>query len=433
MTDWLLTLFYFLIFLFIIRRNKFFLPAQIPFSLIAITFTLKVAAGIFLGYVYAQHYKGEGDTFKYFADGNTLFDFLFSQPLDFFRILFGISPDNEYFREHYYRNFYFWYNNHFDFFFNDSRIIIRINSLIRFFSFGVYNVHVVFFSFLSFTGLTALYHFFSSSIKGNHKIFYAGIFLLPSVAFWGSGVMKEPVVILALGLLLYFILKFRNRKIIYSLLMITVFVFLLVLSKFYYAVALLPGLIAMLWSTNNKNIFFKFITTHIICLLLLFCVRFMIPDYDVALIISFKQNNFVNMALDSNTGSLMSTEKLQPYWSDIIAKSPEAFFTALVTPLEFFSGKIFTAIASIETLFILLLILLSVIFFRKPEHSNYPLLLFMLSFILITYTLLGITTPVAGALVRYKVITLPFLVFLILHCTDFLKIKNLFATKKLKY
>lgn len=432
MTDWLLTLFYFLIFLFIVRRNKYFLPAQIPFSFAAIAFAVKTAAGILLGYVYANHYKGDGDTFIFFKDGNTLHGILFSQPLDFFRILFGISPDNEYFREHYFRNFYFWYNNHFDFFFNDSRIIIRINSLIRFFSFGVYNVHVVFFSFLSFLGLTALYRFFSSAIRNNHKIFYAGVFLLPSVAFWGSGVMKEPVVILALGLLLYFSLKFKNRKTFYSLLLIIVFVFLLVLSKFYYAVALLPGLIAMLWCTNNKNIFLKFITTHIIWFLLLFCVRFMIPDYDVALIISFKQNNFVNMAEASNTGSLMSAEKLQPYWSDIIAKSPEAFYTSLVTPFEFSAIKILISLASIETLFILFLILLSAIFFRKPERSDYPLLLFAFSFVVITFTLLGLTTPVAGALVRYKVITLPFLMILILQFTDLSKTTRWFTSYKPK-
>ena len=77
MMNWLLTLLYFFVFLFIIRRNKFFLPAEIPFSLIACAFTVKVAAGILLGYVYAHHYKGEGDTFKYFADGNTLHGFFF--------------------------------------------------------------------------------------------------------------------------------------------------------------------------------------------------------------------------------------------------------------------------------------------------------------------------------------------------------------------
>jgi hypothetical protein len=427
MTDWLLPLFYFLFFLFIIRRNKFFLPVEISFPLAASAFTLKAAAGILLGYIYGSYYKGQGDTFAFYSDGNILNSFFFSHPADYLKILSGIGAHSNYFFENYYRHLATWYNMPFDFFFNDSRILVRINSVIRFFSFGVYNVHVVFFTFISFTGLTALYRFFTTVIRSHQKIFYAGIFLLPSVAFWGSGVTKEPVVFFSLGMLLWSVQKFISKKNLTGLLNILGFIFLLILSKFYYLIALLPGIISWLWSRNGKNIWRKVAACHTVWLLLLFSVQFVFPDYDVALVISYKQHNFINMAEAGGAGSLMTAEKLQSTWSDVILKAPMAFLTALGSPLDFSFEKPFVALASLETLFILVLILGSVIFFHRQKREDIPRLLFALSFIIITFTLLGLTTAVAGALVRYKVITLPFLMFFIIQLTDISRIKKLFS------
>jgi hypothetical protein len=427
MTDWLLTLLYFLIFLFIIHRNKFFRPNEISFQFASAVFAAKVIAGILFGLIYFHYYKGEGDTFCYFIDGNRLNSFFFCHPSDYLKMLTGIGIDNIYFRETYFKRLVSWYNMPFDFFFNDSRILIRINSAIRFFSFGVYNVHVVFFSFISFTGLTALYRFFSAVIRENQKIFYAGIFLLPSVAFWGSGVIKEPVVIFSLGMLLWSILKLVGKRNFLNMFLVLSFAFLLILSKFYYLVALLPGIAAFLWSGNGKNILLKFAATHAAWFLLLYSVQFFIHDYDVALVISYKQNNFITMTESGKIGSAMAVEKLQPAWSDLLLKSPGAFLKVMFTPFNFTSGKIVMTLASIETLSILLLILLSLFFFRKPQAGQVTLVFFALSFIIITFTLIGLTTPVEGALVRYKVITLPFMIFLILELTDISKIKKLFS------
>jgi len=430
MMSWLLTIFYFTVFLFIIKRVKFFRPNNISFPLIEFSFFLKLVAGIFLGYLYAHQYRDSGDTFQYFNDGNKLYSILLTHPVDYFRMLTGLAPNNEYFREHYFRAMLYWDNNDFDFFFSDSRIIIRINSMIRLFSFGVYNVHVVFFCFFSFTGLTALYRFFSSVFKNNHRILYAGIFLLPSVAFWSSGVLKEAIVICAIGLVLHFSLNYFNNKSLLNGLMLFLVLFLLILVKFYYLIALLPGISGYLWSRNNKDIYLKYFATYFLWLLLLYSTCFIVPDYNVPVVISYKQNNFVNMAVASDSRSIISTDKLQPVWRDIIKKSPNALLTVLLNPLSFSPHKILTLFASIETVLILLLVMFSLITSRKPEEQDYSLLIFALSFIVITFTLLGLTTPVAGALVRYKTITLPWLIFILVYSIDFGKMKNYFSRIK---
>ena len=430
--NWLLTVFYFLVFLFIIRKLNFFIPKNIPFSLIAFAFLYKTAAGILLGYVYAVHYHGEGDTIKYFQDGNVLYSILISNPVDYLKILFGIGAEKNFYRENYFSHMFTWYNRDFDLFFNDCRTMIRVNSVIRIFSFGIYNVHVVFFSFFSFAGFTALFRFFSSAIKGNHKLFYSGMLLLPSVAFWSSGALKEAIVIFTLGSALYFTMKFIQNKSVRNIFLLLLCFSLLTLAKFYYIIALLPGIAAWLWSINEKKIFLKFLLTHFIWFSLLFSVKFILPDYGVPQILSAKQNNFINLAIASHSGSIIHSEKLQPAWSDVLLKSPNAFLTSLTTPITFSSGNIYELLSSIETIFILLILIAALLFFRKPEKANYPYLFFALSFVLITFTLVGLTTPVAGALVRYKSITLPFLLFLTIYFTDFKKIVKIFSSHGLR-
>ena len=53
-------------------------------------------------------------------------------------------------------------------------------------------------------------------------------------------------------------------------------------------------------------------------------------------------------------------------------------------------------------------------FFIKPHNLAIPDVWYCLSFIVILFVLIGLTTPVLGALVRYKVPALPFIGILLL-------------------
>src|SRR5690606_20775170 len=81
---------------------------------------------------------------------------------------------------------------------NDNRFIIRLNSLIRFISFGNYWVHVLFFCFLSFSGIILLYRVFSTFVSRKKILFYA-LLGVPTISFWGSGITKETIFILGAG------------------------------------------------------------------------------------------------------------------------------------------------------------------------------------------------------------------------------------------
>jgi len=72
-------------------------------------------------------------------------------------------------------------------------------------------------------------------------------------------------------------------------------------------------------------------------------------------------------------------------------------------------------ISMLENLLIWAMLLLILFRFRKPTDPN--LVLFSLLFFVLIFTLAGIMSPVSGALVRYKVPALPFLVFLCMQLT----------------
>ncbi|MCX6271270.1 MAG: hypothetical protein NTU44_08655 [Bacteroidetes bacterium] len=71
---------------------------------------------------------------------------------------------------------------------------------------------------------------------------------------------------------------------------------------------------------------------------------------------------------------------------------------------------------ALENVLLLIFILLTVYFFRKPASK--PLFWFMLFFFISVFTLTGLITPVMGAMVRYRTPALPFLFASILMLWD---------------
>jgi hypothetical protein len=79
--------------------------------------------------------------------------------------------------------------------------------------------------------------------------------------------------------------------------------------------------------------------------------------------------------------------------------------------------------ACIENLLFILLFITLIFRFKKPEISNQTIIIFSMLFVFTLYTLVGLTTPVLGAAVRYKVPALPFLLISIFLLYDVSKLK----------
>lgn len=257
-------------------------------------FFLKILAGCALYWIYSRHYtdRGNSDIYRYFDDATIMFSALKESPSDFFRMLTGINADDPSLMQYYERmnnwNLGKAYN-----FYNDNRSITRFNALVMLFSFGNYHVHTVVMCFLSLCGATALYRAFHAFTGPNGWIF-SGIFFIPSVLFWGSGVLKEGLVIFFLGLLLWNIVRLMTRPLHGGAIAGMVIGLLgLFAVKVYVLICLIAPLLAFIWAgRHGRGVWWKY---PVVILVLLVPGSLMLQRYagsSPIAIIAEKQNDF---------------------------------------------------------------------------------------------------------------------------------------------
>lgn len=423
----ILTLFYSIAFFLLILKLDFFCSTTIKPVYFGCVFALKIIAGSLLGYLYKKYFNG-GDTFVFFGDACTLFNVAKTDLLSFMKMVSGLSNDSS--LEKYYALMPGWNNS--AYFYNDTKTIIRANALIRIFSFGYYNVHVVFFCFLSLVGLTGLFKIFSASFPEKAKALFASVFLLPSVLFWNSGILKEGLIAFALGMFIFSFAKIISGKKTVAIFIVSgISLILLIYLKVYLLAILMPGLISYWWlvKTNSNYSFLKYTFVHMIYFILLFNLKHINSNYDVSEIIFWKQHNTINYARFMNSGSYVELPRLEPTAKSIICNTPRAFITTLTLPNWKFIHNRFALVAAIENLLLLIILCITLFFLKKPLTDRQPVFLLSVFFVFFLFVLIGLTSPILGSMVRYKVPAMPFFMAVLAMLFDIDKFKRVFKIK----
>ncbi len=390
---------------------KFFDVEGISKRTLSGIFILKIFFGLLLWAVYTFYYtdRSTADIYKYFDDSEIIFNTLKTNPVHFFKIITGIG-NNTFEFDPYYGQMHYWARKIDSSIYNDSHTIIRFNALVRIFSLGYYNVHTVFICFLSLVGLTAIYKTFVPVLQDKKKELLFAVFLLPSVLFWGSGVLKEGLIFFALGLLIYHVNKLFSVK---SILICLAVGLLLALSKFYVWLAILPGLLFMLWI--NKSSSTKILLKFIIVITLILIVGLNIDKYtsiqNPLVTLSQKQIEFTKLAYGNAydaynrpipiAGSVIKIDTLKPTLASFIKNSPQALVNTFLRPYIWELKKSpMMLMAGAENIVLLLMILLCIIFIKPLKKIRWEYVLFCLSFVIIQFLIIGCTTPVLGAIAR---------------------------------
>lgn len=394
-------------------------------------FIIKIAFGTGMYFLYTTYYpdRSTADIFKYFDDSKVMYDALWTNPADFFKMLFSIGNDSPYFDTNYYSNMNNWYREFESNVYNDSHTIIRFNALLHIFSFGSYHAHTVFMCFLSLIGLTSIFKALQAYFVKKELWLGLAIFLIPSVLFWGSGVLKEGLVILGMGLLLFYYMQFLNKK--YSIIGLLLVLFSLVLlfhMKFYVLMALIPGLVAFWWvqKTNGKLAWAKYLGVLVVLTIVGLNIHHLIPEYHVLYLLARKQADFIGLAEFQESGSVISVARVHADdLMSFIKAAPQAFSNSFFRPVIGENTSAMMLFAGLENAFIAIVTLVSIIFIKPLKNINWNLVLFCASFVIILFILIGWTTPVMGAIVRYKVPALPFLLILCFQLLDTDKVSGL--------
>lgn len=420
--EFTLPILYLIFFLYLVWKIKFFDPEGLTKKIIVLAFLLKVIAGFALWAIYTFHYtyRNTSDAYRFFDDAMVIFNATKDQPLDFLQIITGINADSDQVKaclaetNHWYRQYDYGL-------LNDDRTLIRFNALVLFFSFGYYHVHTLFMNFLSLIGLVALFRTFSPLLPQRKTELAAAVFLIPTVVFWGSGVLKEGLILFALGLFCYSFYGLLNTKAnTKNLLALAGSLLLLVLVKMYVLVCLIPGVVSVLVvkASGNKFILLKFTAIHLVLILAALNLHRVFPDYNILEILQTKQKDFYNVAELWNAGSAIDIGRLEPTLISFIKNIPQALTNTFLRPHIFEADSAFLWAAAFENLLILGLAIYYLLHFRKPGTEKKTWLWLCLSFVVFLALIIGWTTPIMGAVVRYKLPLLPFLFFILFFISD---------------
>ena len=495
MFEFIIPIVFFLIFCYIVYKHSFFHFSFLKRTLLPFIFVIKVAVAIIFFLLYTFYYqdRSTADIFKFFDDSVVLLNLFKESPTDFFKLIFG--GETSLIQEVYINKLNFWINSNPNELYNDSRLMIKLNALLQFVSFGYYGVHLVIFTFLSFVGFTFIYKAFERFFEYK-KLLLLVVFFIPSVLFWSTGVSKESILFFGLGLFLYAYFKlihvFQSVKYIFLLLLST----LIMLSiKPYIFLLIIPALLIyfMVEKYQWKRVLLSYFLGYFFIVLIGISVGELFPKYKLINQIATKQNNFINMAqggvymynnkgeirvpyedkasiifindtlckLPKNmpiefrekgsnkfvpivynddtkvfkitfnqpaSGSLIHTDKLDGGIVSFILHLPKAFYYAMFKPFLFSSRNPLLLVSGIENFFVLLMIIVAILFRKKQFNSNLVAFGATASFVILLFV--GITTPVMGAIVRYKIPALVLLMISVLALVDIQRIKLLSYYKK---
>jgi hypothetical protein len=373
----------------------------------------KLISGILLGIIYLWVYQGAGDSFAY-AQISTKFNALLSE-----------DPGA-------YVNYFFFNGSDLDDYLGydissqpRALFFLKVISVVGIFTFNNYWVTSLYFSFFSFLGL---YHL-SNTIVRVFKVPVLSVLIsflfFPQVLFWSSGILKESVLMGALGFVVSFFLLwvYRLKKpvlvriVIFSLLLSIIFAL-----KFYYFAVLVPVLLSyfICLEMSRLPVFKNSVLLHPFVLILLFfflifSVSFIHPLLNPSFFMESLVRNYEATLNVSNGQNVFYFPGLSTDFSSLLMQFPKALSIGLFRPLPGDVSSVIGYSTMMENVLVVLFFLLSVVhlFIKKASGSNWLVIAAVFMYVIVLAFLLPVASPNWGSLVRYKVGYMPFLLLII--------------------
>jgi hypothetical protein len=348
---------------------------------------------------------------------------------------------------------------------NDSKNIVRIHSIIHFFSSGNTSVHLAVFCLVS---LFASVHIYKA-IEGYTDLPKALVFwtlaLFPSVIFWTSNMLKEPFMFLGLSLALRAILEHTTplKRVLFGLIgfilllsfkpyiLICLFIASALMLMHFYVfnekwVATGGVLITVIlsftlipskpskWTIHHlsrkqfdfinvgkgglhvlsdtcfyyfqphqyKNLTFNETHVELIKPTRAYIVQFGSTKQPVSILLKPKSEKWRISYFKSGCSSYIPVTPLNDSWSQLALNIPEALLNSVLRPFPNDNGSFLKHFGFIENIVFLLVAIFTLFHKRSPNLAQRKALLLMIGFSLLLFLLVGWITPVLGAIVRYR-------------------------------
>lgn len=392
---------------FLYKKNplkKYFIPALL----------FKLLPAMLYAAVYVFYYKG-GDTIAYHEYAMLIYDVFQHDPQRAFEI--ATLPANHFSFNTADVTQQIWFYKS-----EATYMVVRLAFFLGIICFGSFWVTTLLFAVLSFTGLWALYTVLVDMYPKLEKQMFVAVFLLPSVFFWGSGLMKDTITIGCLGWLIYafYHLVIKQRRIVSSIFIFIVAFQLVWILKAYIILGILPAL--LYWFVRQYASFLREIRLKISISILAviffasFSYYFQTSIQNLTNVLFLK---FADIAFGFQTWhsifegqSIYSLGEIEFTIAGVLSKFPAAVNVTLFRPYLFEAHNpvmLLTAVESTFFLFFTVYVFLRVGFFRAFRFVfREPFVGACIIFTLLFGFAVGFTSYNFGALARYKIPCLPF-------------------------
>lgn len=378
--------------------------------------TLKIIGAIALGLVY-QFYYGGGDTFAYHTYGSRpIWEAFMESPSRGIELLFstgGMNGVNWNITDK------IWY-------FRDQRsfFIIRIATVFDLITFSSYSATAVLFSVVGFTGGWMLFSMFYKRYPGMHLWLALSCLFVPSVVFWGSGILKDTITLAFLNMAAWSFdrLFIQNRISILVGALLVLSCFIIFSIKVYILMSFFAAAVVWLflkYFVKIRSAVLRILSVPFLMASILGMVYFGLeevvkddPRYSIDKLSETIRTTAYDIRYWSgkDAGSGYSLGELDGSVGSIVRLAPAAVNVSLFRPYPWEVRNPFMLLSSIESL-ITLFITLFVIYKLRTSLFHYlgkPEIIFCLTFSILFAFGVGVSTYNFGTLARYKIPLMPY-------------------------
>lgn len=391
---------------------------------------LKILGGVGVCLIYQFYYTG-GDTVSYYKTAKIIYQAFWENINDATYLIFRTVKTKE---EELITNneLYYRYGRYMPYYLNGSAYnVSRLAGIISIPAFNSFLTMSVFFAAISYIGVWHFFRVFISYFPNLHKEFAIAILYIPSVFFWGSGLLKDTVTFAALGMITYNLhsIFIKRKQILINALLFVYCASQIIGIKAYILMAYLP--LSFFWlfpDTVNKishpkvRLLIKpliYITIIAALPLSLNVLGQYSSKFSVENVLEFAQAHQSDLKQDiyyQNTegGSRFDIGYFDGSFSSFVQVFPQAIIATFFRPFLWEARNPVMFLSAIEATWFMYLFF-SIIFkygikgFYNAIVSE-PFIQFAFLYALLFGFFVGFTTPVFGSLVRYKIPAIPFFV-----------------------
>jgi len=396
-------------------RDKFTNSYTRPYFIPGLT--VKIMGAISLGLIYQFYYQG-GDTYNYFEQSEVLHEAFLNNPFDGLRLFVANGTYQSSTFE--YATQIYWYKSPSEYF------IIKIAAFFGLLCGHSYSSIAIWFATFGFSGIWVLYRTFVKIAPDQHFALALCILFVPSVFFWGSGLMKDTVTLGALGWLFYGFHRglIEKRFSIGTFLVIGSSFYIIYQVKLYVLLSFLPPAIFWVFLENSTRFNRKFSgfvlkpAMLFIGILLAYLAAINVTEgdirYDLSNIGERTKINAEYLYRISllQEGSAYYLGELDGSIESMIRIAPQAIIVTLFRPYLWEIANPLMLLSALESLVFGIVFL--ALFIKPGVWQSFLLILkkpvvsFCFIFTIILALAVGLNSYNFGTLVRYKIQLLPF-------------------------